>query len=100
MQAQWKATKYFTVKYESGATNATGSMKEDKMLYGADNKLTGNNFRREGYKFIGWKAKRDDNTYLCFKNASDVIGKKSYWVKSGECYKPDLYSIHHIQRQQ
>ena len=51
LYAVWKPNKY-QIKYNSNG--GTGSMNNTSCTYDSNCKLLDNNFKREGYKFIGW----------------------------------------------
>lgn len=45
----------YTIVFDKGATDATGSMTSQPMTYGSKTKLAANTFQRIGYTFAGWK---------------------------------------------
>lgn len=70
----------FTAHFDSGATDATGSMGDQTIHIGAKEKLKKNEFKRENYKFNGWIAQAvidGKKLYIC----SDG----SYKEKIGDC---------------
>ncbi len=81
LEAQWKKIPVttFTVKYV--ANGGTGSMANTTVIYGKPTALRNNQFKREGYTFAGWTAKRDNGTWRYYnpKNKS-----QERWCKEGQ----------------
>lgn len=65
--AQWKQNEpqTFTIKYN--ANGGSGSMADTVVTYGKATPLRNNQFVKQGYKFVGWTAKRDDNTWRYYQ---------------------------------
>lgn len=80
--AQWTpnstGTKSYYIQYD--ANGGTGTMAQQKIVYGTSTAITSNAFTREGYTFVGWTAfRRSDNTW-CYKNTSTLADK---WLAPG-----------------
>lgn len=78
--AQWKqnAPQTFTVKYN--ANGGSGSMANTTVTYGKATPLRSNQFVRDEYKFVGWTAKRDNNTWRYIQPG----GSKDGWYAEGK----------------
>lgn len=61
---QWKQHK-FTITFDKGATDATGTMESMRVTYGdgASQKLPASTFQRSGYVFKNWRLKDTDRYY-------------------------------------
>ena len=80
MVAQWRSTK-FTVRFD--ANGGHGFMYPRYIIYGEPTKLYGNAYKREGYRFFGWVAQRNDNNKVyCYTSPSKT---KAAWKKLGDC---------------
>lgn len=67
--AQWKANSY-VIRYDSNG--GTGTMPNQTMEYDKASPLSANEFKKEGYSFIGWK--RDDKmSGKSYTNRESVI---------------------------
>ena len=70
--AQWNNK--FTIKYNSNG--GTGKMSNQKITYGQSTKLKTNDFKKEGYVFLGWKVYNETTKkYMCY--TSQGIEKQS-----------------------
>ncbi|MBR3318028.1 MAG: InlB B-repeat-containing protein [Atopobiaceae bacterium] len=59
LHAQWRANAY-KVAFDANAADATGTMAEQRLAYGADPvALPKNAFSRKGHAFAGWNTKAD-----------------------------------------
>lgn len=78
--AQWKqnAKQTFIVKYNPNG--GYGSMANTTVVYGKATPLRNNQFVRDGYKFVGWTAKRDNNTWRYIQPG----GGKDGWYAEGK----------------
>ena len=56
--AQWQENSY-TLSYDSNG--GFGDMSPQTVEWGATFNLLNNTFKREGYKFVGWNAYRNDD---------------------------------------
>lgn len=86
MTAQWKSDSFTIVYAGNGATS--GSMANQKFKYGVLTPMNANKFKREGYKFLGWHARRSNGTYYCYTDSSK---SSRAWVKKSTCEKYDYY---------
>ena len=68
----------FTVKYN--ANGGKGTMANTTVTYGTKTPLRNNQFVKEGYKFVGWTAKRDNNTWRYIQ----PNGSKDGWYAEGK----------------
>ena len=79
MYAQWK-TQQFLIRFK--ANGGTGTMSDQKVIYGESTKLYGNAFKRNGYSFVGWTVKRDDGYSYCYTSPSK---QNASWMPESEC---------------
>ncbi|MFI5734071.1 InlB B-repeat-containing protein [Kribbella sp. NPDC051587] len=80
----------FTVTY--AAAGGTGSMPSTVVLYGRTTALQQNAFKRSGYTFTGWTAKRSYDNKTRYYNPKDT--SKTGWYAAGKQpsgWKPYLY---------
>ncbi len=68
----------FTVKYN--ANGGKGTMANTTVTYGKKTPLRNNQFVKDGYKFVGWTAKRDNNTWRYIQ----PNGSKDGWYAEGK----------------
>ena len=81
MYAQWKKNEsVFKIKFNAGG--GTGSMSDQNITYGVSTPIKANSYKKDGYKFIGWKAVRSDGMHYCYKN---VAKTSTGWLKSNDC---------------
>ena len=85
LYAQFEKSK-FTLKFESGG--GTGNMTPQQIIYGVETPIKANEFKKEGYKFEGWRAERDDGTWYCYTNTAKTT--KS-WVDESVCKTNGYY---------
>lgn len=79
----------FTVVFQNGAPDATGSMANQEIYVGKKTKLLKNQFKRENYRFIGWHVKVVDADgsvhYYCsdgaYRNSCVDAGGKNWGYK-------------------
>ena len=69
LYAQWKKIVY-TVEFK-GNGNTSGAMKNLKIKYGENKKLSTNAFKRKGYTFAGWNTKANGKG-TAYKNKASV----------------------------
>ncbi len=55
--------KPYEVRFDPGAEDADGEMEPQNFIYGEEQELAANTFKRAGYVFAGWKAEEDDTIY-------------------------------------
>lgn len=80
--ANWKANK-FTIKYH--ANGGIGEMSNTYATFGELNKIRSNTYKRSGYTFKGWYAKRESDGKWLY---TDGATKK--WITAGK--QPKGYS--------
>lgn len=59
-----------------------GKMENQIVKYNKSVHLNRNEFKKEGYYFNGWIAKRSNNTWWCYKNNSTID-----WTSQNDCNK-------------
>lgn len=76
----------YSVKFDAGAADATGTMADEQFIYDQEQALTANAFARSGYVFAGWKDDKG-NTYTdgqAVKNltaaADDTVTLTAQWT--------------------
>ena len=57
-----------------------GKMEDQIINYNNSTRLNKNEFKKEGYYFNGWIAKKSNNTWRCYKNNSTVD-----WTSQNNC---------------
>ncbi|MBQ7646563.1 MAG: InlB B-repeat-containing protein, partial [Clostridia bacterium] len=81
--AQWKpvstGTKSFYIQFD--ANGGTGTMDDQKIVYGTSTPVSKNTFTRTGYKFCGWTVFRRSDLSWIYKTETDL---KDIWFKPGE----------------
>lgn len=76
----WIAYTY-TVKYDKNCTDASGKMDYSKHTYDVEQKLSKNNFVREGYTFAGWSTSETGNVvYADEASVSNLTATKGAMV--------------------
>ena len=91
LYAQWEANKY-SVRFEKGADDASGSMEALQTQYGKSTPLPENGFTRTDYDFVGWSLTQDGEVYLSDRqsvyNLTDEDGGEivlyAVWERSAE----------------
>ncbi|MBQ7645816.1 MAG: InlB B-repeat-containing protein, partial [Clostridia bacterium] len=79
--AQWTpvstGTKTYYFQYD--ANGGTGTMEDQKAIYGDETVLRKNTFKKDGYVFMGWSAhRRSDNAYIYIDTTSSTLS--SVWL--------------------
>ncbi len=69
LYAQWTPITY-TVSFDSGAFNTTGTMESQTFAYNQTAALNANQFVRDGYLFEGWSTERNDESVMYRDKAS------------------------------
>ena len=69
LYAQWTPITY-TVSFDSGAFNTTGTMEPQTFAYNQTAALNANQFVRDGYLFEGWSTERNDESVMYRDKAS------------------------------
>lgn len=95
LYAQWvDAKEYYTVKYNKNASDATGTMEDQIYEIGVPNNLTKNQFKRKGYRFVGWAtsstgtSKYEDGAWIA-KDLTSAGGTITLYAK----WEADEYTI-------
>lgn len=95
LYAQWvDAKEYYTVKYNKNASDATGTMENQIYEIGVPNNLTKNQFKRKGYRFVGWAtsstgtSKYEDGAWIA-KDLTSAGGTITLYAK----WEADEYTI-------
>lgn len=80
--AQWTpnstGTKSYYIQYD--ANGGSGTMADQKIVYGTSTAISANAFTRDGYTFVGWTAFRRSDSSWCYKDASTLSDK---WIAAG-----------------
>ncbi|MBQ7647399.1 MAG: InlB B-repeat-containing protein, partial [Clostridia bacterium] len=80
--AQWKpnstGTKSFYIQYD--ANGGSGTMADQKIVYGTSTAISKNTFTRSGYQFSGWIAFRRSDLSWIYKTTSEL---KDNWIAAG-----------------
>ena len=63
LYADWNA-RTFTLKFDKNADDATGTMNNQTLSYGAGTRVTANAFVRNGYSFTGWATSSTGSVVL------------------------------------
>lgn len=85
----------YSVSFDANASDATGSMDDQKFTYGESAKLTANAFARTGYAFAGWNTAADGSG-TAYKDEASVGGLSgvSATVTLYAQWKPITYFMH------
>lgn len=59
-----------------------GSMSDQVVKYDSSEQLHKNEFRKAGYRFNGWKAKKSNNTWMCYIDSNNFS-----WTNESNCNK-------------
>ncbi len=90
LHATWSPNAY-SVRFNKNATDATGSMPDERFTYGAAQALTSNAFARTDYTFAGW-ATNETGSVVYFDNQSvlnlastegEIFTLYAVWTLSG-----------------
>ncbi|MGX7303041.1 InlB B-repeat-containing protein, partial [Enterococcus gilvus] len=87
LYAQWKANGY-EVAFDKNATEATGTMSNQALIYDKEQGLTKNAYARSGYTFKGWSETPQESGNSLYGNMQKV---KNLTTKSGDIVT--LYAI-------
>lgn len=89
LTAQWRNNKY-TIKFDGNGADS-GSMDDLSCTYGVGDKLTKNDFSKNGYTFSHWNTKKeiDGKTYWLYQNTLD---RSTSWFTEDEV--PNGYVRH------
>ena len=85
----------YAVSFDANASDATGSMDDQKFTYGETAKLAANGFTRTGYAFAGWNTAADGSgtaykDEASVKNLSGVAATVTLYAQ----WKPITYFVH------
>lgn len=80
--AQWTPNSTGTTSYyiQYDANGGTGTMADQKIVYGTSTAISKNTFTRSGYTFVGWTAFRRSDTAWCYKSNTALSDK---WIAAG-----------------
>lgn len=79
----------FKVIYNSG--NGKGTMKEQYIVHGQSTKLRKNTFTKDGYKFLGWVAKKSDGKRNGCTSGTICNSSNSNWYDISKIYSYFIY---------
>ena len=76
---------YYKIHYE--ANGGVGRMSDQSALYGRNNLLKNNLFKRVNYNFLGWNAyDKNNDLWYCYSQNNELN-----WYKENECSSKYLY---------
>lgn len=76
---------YYKIHYE--ANGGVGRMSDQSALYGRNNLLKNNLFKRVNYNFLGWNAyDKNNDLWYCYSQNNELN-----WYKENECNSKYLY---------